>query len=115
MTVCISGKESKFVNCGPVTGEPEEVFYSTAERGTTGIMWLVPASFYGIPGDSGSPIWDRYTGAAVGILSGGQRTDHSKHVIQPLLPWPQHEVDAPGALGAVQMAPMKILCWNAPC
>lgn len=113
-TVCLSGKESNRVSCGPVIGPPEETYYEDLERGKTGILWLVPAEVWSIPGDSGSPLWGAYTGDAMGILSGGPEDNPNITLIQPLMPWVEHESEAPGALNAPEMLPLRVLCWNGP-
>jgi hypothetical protein len=113
-TVCLSGKESKVVSCGPVAGEPEESWYEDLERGVTGRLWLVPVNMRSIKGDSGSPVWDPYTGEAVGIVSGGPEGNNDVTKIQPLMAWPGHETVAPGGLNMPEMAPLRVLCWQGP-
>lgn len=60
-----------------------------------------------IPGDSGSPVWDPRTGAAVGILRGyvGQFT-----WVQPLLNTPNNRGSVyVGALEAAQMFNLHLM------
>jgi YD repeat-containing protein len=114
-TVCLSGKESNRVSCGPVIGPPEEAYYEDGERGTTGVLWVIPAKVYSVPGDSGAPVWDRYTGDALGLVSGGPPDNFHITTIQPLTAWSGHESIAPGVLGAPGISPMRVLCWRGPC
>lgn len=102
------------MSCGLVTGEPEESYYEEQERGVTGRLWVVPVHMHSIEGDSGSPVWDHYTSEAVGIVSGGPAKNDNITKIQPLLPWPNREADAPGGLNMPEMAPLRVLCWQGP-
>jgi sugar lactone lactonase YvrE len=111
-TLCMSGKESRRVSCGPVLGDPEEAWYEEEERGTTGKLWLIPVHMHAIDGDSGSPVWDAATGDAVGVVSGGPEGNDNRTIVQPLRPWPEHESQVAGGLSMPEMAPLQVLCWQ---
>jgi len=70
--LCQSGVNSNAVFCGPVLGEASA---GRLENATThqlsGWHWMIHIGAGGEPGDSGSPVWVRNTGEAVGLVIGG--------------------------------------------
>ncbi len=81
--LCVSGSRSNRVRCGEVVGI-KHVYFEDVGRWQGAVR---VDHFSTIPGDSGAPVWDAKTGAAVGILMGGRRGAEVKEV-QPLLNTP---------------------------
>jgi len=104
MTLCLSGTFGRS-RCGPTEPELLRMYYGGPPT------WQIVMNAYSECGDSGGPIWDPRTGAAIGILTGGPGCKSAPTWVTPLyslegksyLP----EVaagTAPGALGAPDMA-----------
>jgi YD repeat-containing protein len=102
--VCYSGGKSHRVSCGRVVGRklvlfPYEVhgLLKIARIGAYKVRFNKP----GIKGDSGSPVWNRRTHAAIGVISGGLK---KVELVTPLLhPKRLNLEDAPGILHAPGM------------
>ncbi len=103
-SVCYSGATNG-VRCGTIVAH-ENVEYDD-HAWPLGLYvvehdWPVPD---GHGGDSGSPVWDRRTQKAIGILSGGRENDH--FLFQPLLNTPDDVYV--GALNASHMYDLTIM------
>jgi hypothetical protein len=71
-------------------------------------VYLVP--FGAVHGDSGAPVWNRETHAAVGMIEGGPPNNHSLTYVTPLLDMPgQSTAQAPGALKAPGMYDLHVV------
>jgi len=72
--VCQSGQSSNAVLCGSVVQEASLRRLKNEEGKLSGWEWTVTAAVGGEGGDSGAPVWLRYTGRAVGLVRGGDPT-----------------------------------------
>ncbi len=101
--LCLSGASTGGVRCGDVVG----IRKVTYDGATVGVL-KVDAPI--IPGDSGGPVWDPRTGAAVGLVKGyiGKYS-----WVQPLLDTPNNRGDVyRGALEAAQMFDLKLMAGS---
>jgi YD repeat-containing protein len=81
--VCHSGVKSNAVLCGPILGEASPGRTKNVHTGQlSGQEWLLHVGAGGAEGDSGSPVWERDTGAAVGLVIGGGSTGL---LVEPLM------------------------------
>lgn len=79
MTLCLSGAYGGS-RCGPTKAEPLKVYWDD------GYTWFIVVKAYSECGDSGSPIWDPRSGAAVALLAGGIGCKSGPTWVTPLLP-----------------------------
>jgi sugar lactone lactonase YvrE len=100
--LCFSGAMTGGVRCGDVVGIQKVQF--DGECCPVGSLKIDAPN---IPGDSGGPVWDPRTGAAVGILRGyvGEFT-----WVQPLLDTPNNKGSVyRGALEAAQLFDLRLM------
>jgi hypothetical protein len=94
--LCFSGVSTGGVRCGEIVGIRRVQF--PEENRSVGCLKIAAPN---IPGDSGSPVWNPRTGAAVGILRGYE----GKYTwVQPLLNTPNNQ--GPPFTGALEAAKM---------
>jgi len=100
--LCFSGAYTAGVRCGEVVGIRKQM-YTEGSRPAGSVQIAAP----NVAGDSGAPVWDPKTGAAVGILRGRQ----GKYTwVQPLLNTPNNHGDAyVGALQAAKMFDLHLM------
>jgi YD repeat-containing protein len=70
--LCHSSRKLDKIACGPVTNL--DVLQRSIDSGSgqlSGWQWLIRVAAAGEKGDSGSPVWVRDTGQAVGLIQGG--------------------------------------------
>ncbi len=100
--LCFSGAYTGGVRCGEVVGIRKQL-YNEGSR-PAGSVQIAARN---VAGDSGSPVWDPKTGAAVGILRARQG---SYTWVQPLLNTPNNHGDVyVGALQAAKMYNLHIM------
>lgn len=110
--VCYSGALSKNVACGKIVAR------SINHRGTgggasTGVAgyWVkFPKGRRPVDGDSGSPVWNRRTGASIGLVSVGRPPDtFEETLVAPLLHPPNMPANrVPGILHHFAMEPLRL-------
>ena len=100
--LCFSGAYTGGVRCGEVVGIRKQL-YNEGSRPAGSIQ----IAARNVAGDSGSPVWDPKTGAAVGILRARQG---GYTWVQPLLNTPNNHGDVyVGALQAAKMYDLHIM------
>ncbi|MGE5527334.1 MAG: DUF6531 domain-containing protein [Methanosarcina sp.] len=95
--LCFSGVTTDRTKCKEVIGRR-----TYSENGFKERMYALP--FNAQPGDSGSPVWNRYTGAAVGLVSARDPHHPGITYVAPLLRIPRESLKvSPGALRALSL------------
>jgi hypothetical protein len=101
--LCFSGVTTGRTKCQTVIARR-----TFRESGFQEKMYVVP--FDAGHGDSGSPVWNPRTGAAVGLISARAPNDHRLTFVAPLLKMPHESaVKAPGALSAPGMYSLNLI------
>lgn len=101
--LCFSGAETNRVKCRKVIATKSEELGGIWEK-----VYVVP--FGAIYRDSGAPVWNRYTHAAVRIISARNPNRPSRTFVAPLLTIPgESKTKAPGALHAPGMYSPKLI------
>lgn len=106
MTLCLSGSYGRS-HCGPTEPELLKMYYEGEGNAPT---WQIVLRAYSECGDSGGPIWNPQTGAAVALLTGGPGCETGPTWVTPLLSLEGKSYTpevgpgtAPGALAAPEM------------
>ena len=111
--LCYSGATLNGVSCGPVIGRGEVILEDPSKPsgsrltvvGAYKVNFRKPIQL----GDSGSPVWNPRTGAAVGVVSGRRPGEHWS-VVSPLLhPKGLSVSRVPGILHAPEMYSMHLI------
>src|SRR5207253_385851 len=96
--LCFSGLSTDHKECGSVRGVSERVEPTYKE-----LVYIVEG-MKNIGGDSGAPVWNPNTGAAVGIIQGSPKAHPDWSLVVPLLPLKGVPVaKGPGALKALSL------------
>jgi hypothetical protein len=80
--VCASGARTAEVHCGHIVGLAHPLAPPPVEPQ---LWWVLVVKLSGLPGDSGGPVWDPATGAAIGSISGGPYPGAPTTYVTPLI------------------------------
>jgi tripartite motif-containing protein 71 len=101
--LCFSGMKTGKVRCKKVLSQYTATAAHFSQR-----VYVV--AFGAEHGDSGAPVWNAGTGAAVGLIEGGPRGKAPLTYVTPLLNMPHESVaHAPGALAAPGMYDLHVI------
>ncbi len=101
--LCFSGVKTDKVRCKKVLSQYTATATHFSQR-----VYVV--AFGAEHGDSGAPVWNAGTGAAVGMIEGGPRNKSPLTYVTPLLNMPHESVaHAPGALAAPGMYDLHVI------
>ncbi len=110
--VCYSGAISKNVSCGRIVARSlnHRVTGGSAAFGLAGYWVRFPEDRRPVKGDSGSPVWNRRTGASIGLVSFGRPLgSFEETLVAPLLHPPNMAANrVPGILHHHGMAPLRL-------
>jgi len=109
-TVCYSGAISKTVACGRIVARSLDWADTDEPFHLAGYWVRFPEGKRPKEGDSGSPVWNRYTGASIGLVSAGRpEGSFEETLVAPLLHPPNMPSNrVPGILHHVGMAPLQL-------
>jgi len=109
-TVCYSGAISKNVSCGQIIARSTRWTGNGNEINLAGYWVKFPEGDRPVKGDSGSPIWNRRTGASIGLVSAGRPVGtFEETLVAPLLHPPNMEPwQVPGILHHQGMEPLQL-------
>jgi YD repeat-containing protein len=109
-TVCYSGAISKTVACGRIVARSLDWADTDEPYDLAGYWVRFPEDKRPKHGDSGSPVWNRYTGASIGLVSAGRPHDSlTETLVAPLLHPPNMPSNrVPGILHHVGMQPLQL-------
>jgi hypothetical protein len=103
--LCFSGAHTAGVRCGKVVTIRKILF-----QGESGPRGCVVMAAPVIEGDSGGPVWNPKTGAAVGLVKGEAGANLRSTCVQPLLNTPNNRGDSyPGVLNAALMFDLHLM------
>lgn len=105
MIVCTTGITSRTASCGRV-----RILKEVEYEGHAMLQFSIGAA--GPEGNSGGPVWDLMTGAAVGLTSSGPEgpAEWKETIVTPLLPIPDAPNNGvPGILAAPGMGALSIV------
>ena len=110
--VCYSGALSKNVSCGKIVARSlnHRVTGGNAAFGLAGYWVRFPEDRRPVKGDSGSPVWNRRTGASIGLVSFGRPLgSFEETLVAPLLHPPNMVANrVPGILHHHGMEPLQL-------
>jgi YD repeat-containing protein len=110
--VCYSGALSKNVSCGKIVARSLNHRGSNGEApfGVAGYWVRFPEDRRPVEGDSGSPVWNRRTGASIGLVSAGRPIgSFEETLVAPLLHPPNMPANrVPGILHHHGMEPLRL-------
>ncbi|HEX5761804.1 MAG TPA: DUF6531 domain-containing protein [Solirubrobacterales bacterium] len=110
--VCYSGAVSKNVSCGKIVARSlrHRVTGGYAPFGLAGYWVRFPEDRRPVKGDSGSPVWNKRTGASIGLVSFGRPLGtFEETLVAPLLHPPHMPPNrVPGILHHHGMAPLQL-------
>jgi YD repeat-containing protein len=108
-SVCYSGAISKTVACGRIVARSLNWHPAGALFGLAGYWVRFPEGKRPKEGDSGAPIWNRRTGASIGLVSAHRPDDYSETLVVPLLHPPNMPANrVPGILHHQSMQPLQL-------
>jgi hypothetical protein len=108
--VCYSGAISKNVSCGQIEARSTRWTEDGASMALGGYWVRFPEGGRPVEGDSGAPVWNRRTGASIGLVSAGRPRDTLEEtLVAPLLHPPNLEPwQVPGILHHHAMEPIRL-------
>ncbi len=109
-TVCYSGAISKTVACGRIVARSLDWADTDEPYDLAGYWVRFREDKRPKHGDSGSPVWNRYTGASIGLVSAGRPHDTlTETLVAPLLHPPNMPSNrVPGILHHMGMEPLQL-------
>ena len=108
-SVCFSGAISKVTSCGQIVARSLNWHPDGAPFGLAGYWVRFPEDKRPEHGDSGSPVWNRLTGASLGLVSASRPDDLSETLVAPLLHPPNMPANrVPGILHQQNLQPLQL-------
>lgn len=108
-SVCYSGAISKTTACGQIVARSLNWHPDGAPFGLAGYWVRFPEDKRPQHGDSGSPVWNRRTGASLGLVSASRPDDLSETMVAPLLHPPNMPANrVPGILHQQNLQPLQL-------
>jgi tripartite motif-containing protein 71 len=108
--LCYSGAISKNVSCGKIVARSLNWHVEGTSTHLAGYWVRFPEGKRPVKGDSGSPVWNKRTGASIGLVSAGRpEGSFEETLVAPLLHPPNMPANrVPGILHHQGMAPLHL-------